>query len=78
MSLALRQLEQASDWRQIRPRLRQIHRIAYNDVAVIPLFQLVDHFAYHKGLQGLSGNPVSLYENVEQWQLNPQAPAEAK
>jgi hypothetical protein len=78
MSLALRGLEGASDWRKIRLQLRQIHRIAHTDVAVIPLFQLVDHFAYRKGLAGLGGSPASLYENVEQWQINPQTPAEAK
>ena len=68
MSLALRQLEQASDWPQIGARLRRIHRIAYDDVAVIPLWQLTDHFAYHKSLQGVGGRPVGLYQNVEQWQ----------
>ena len=78
MSLALRQLEQSSDWRKIRPKLREIHRIAHNDVAVIPLWQLVDHFAHHKSLRGVGSRPVSLYENVEQWQLSTPTPAEAK
>ncbi|MBN2217946.1 MAG: hypothetical protein JW719_11280, partial [Pirellulales bacterium] len=69
MNLVLDQLRNATDWQQVRPILRQIHRIAYNDVAVIPLWQLVDHFAYHTSLQGVGSRPVSLYDNVEQWEL---------
>ncbi|MBN2024610.1 MAG: hypothetical protein JW809_17660 [Pirellulales bacterium] len=78
MRLALRQLRQATDWQQVRPQLREIHRIAHFDAAVIPLWQLVDHFACHRSLSGAGGRPVSLYQNVEQWQAAPQAAAEAK
>jgi len=76
MSLVLRQLRDASDWQQVRPLLRQIHRIAHDDVAIIPLWQLVDHFAYHKSLKGVGVKPVSLYQNVEQWQLTTPALSE--
>ncbi|MBN2295904.1 MAG: hypothetical protein JXM70_25965 [Pirellulales bacterium] len=76
MDLALRQLDLATDWRQVRSKLRQIHRIAYNDVAVIPLWQLTDHFAYSRSLQGIGERPVVLYQNVEQWHVVPdQRPA---
>ena len=73
MDLALRQLERASDWRQVRAKLRQIHRIAHNDVAVIPLWQMTDHFAHCRGLTGLGERPVLLYQNVEQWRISPEA-----
>jgi len=69
MNLVLGRLRNATDWQQVRPILRQIHRIAHDDVAIIPLWQLVDHFAYHVSLQGIGGKPVSLYQNVEQWEL---------
>jgi ABC-type transport system substrate-binding protein len=79
MNFALRQLDQASDWRQIRPLLRRIHRIASDEVVPIPLFQLVDHFAHDKSLGGMNADPVSFYENVEQWRLTaPAAEEEAK
>ena len=78
MNLALRQLDQASDWRQIRPLLRRIHRIASDEVVPIPLFQLVDHFAHDKSLQGVNAEPVSFYENVEQWRLTAPVAEEAK
>ncbi|HBO46115.1 MAG TPA: hypothetical protein DD670_19765 [Planctomycetaceae bacterium] len=76
MSHALRQLRHANDWQQVRPILRRIHRIAFNDVAVIPLWQMRDHFAYHASLRDVGGRPVTLYENVEQWKLTDDVPPE--
>ncbi|MBN2473031.1 MAG: hypothetical protein JXB62_00385 [Pirellulales bacterium] len=67
MSLALRQLDRALDWQQVHDRLRAIHRIAHDDVAVVPLWQLPDYFAYHKSLSGVGSQPVLLYQNIEQW-----------
>lgn len=68
MSLALRQLEAASDWSEVRSRMRQIHRVAHQDVAMVPLYQLTDHLAYHESIQGIGTRPVTLYQNVQQWQ----------
>lgn len=74
MSLALRQLDLASDWRVARDRLREVHRIAYNDVQLIPLWQVTNFFAYHKILQGVGQSPVSLYQNIEEWSFPPLIP----
>ncbi len=67
MALAIRQLEQTTDWREAGSRLRQIHRIAYDDIAVVPLWQLVDYFAYGQSLEGIGERPVSLYQDIEAW-----------
>jgi len=67
MSLALRQLEQATTWPEVGARLRQIHALAHREVALLPLWQLVDYFAYHRSLEGVGAQPVTLYQNVEQW-----------
>ena len=76
LGLALHQLDEATDWRQARDCLRRVHRIAHNDVAIIPLWQLMDSFAYHESLKGVAASPVSLYQNVEQWRPSLQYPAE--
>lgn len=68
MGLALDQLDRASSWNEARSRLRQIHRVAHDDVAVVPLYQLTDHFAYHESIKGTGQRPVNLYQNVQQWQ----------
>ncbi len=67
MDLALRQLEEAPDWPRVGKKLRQIHRIAHVEVALIPLWQMTDHLAHHRTLQGIEDKPVSLYQNVENW-----------
>jgi ABC-type transport system substrate-binding protein len=76
MGLAIRQLQQAAQWDEVRTILRRIHRLAHREVAVVPLWQLTEHFAYHKSLQGVGARPVSLYQNVEQWQCDFRYPAE--
>jgi ABC-type transport system substrate-binding protein len=78
MTLALQQLEQARQWRDISGKLREIHRLAQSDVAVVPLWQLTDHFAYHRSLQGIGNDPVTLYDNVEAWQREVHFPSEAE
>lgn len=68
---ALRQLADASDWRTARDKLFEIHRLAAEDVTVVPLWQLTDYFAYHQDLEGITGTPVSLYQEIERWQIAP-------
>jgi tetratricopeptide (TPR) repeat protein len=70
MGLALRQLAEAADWQQAAARLRQIHGLAQQEAAVIPLWQLSDHFAYRGELKAVGSEPISLYENVEQWTVD--------
>ncbi len=68
MNLALRKLDTARNWREVRSRLRDIHRVVHNDVAVIPLWQTVNYFAYRKSLKNVGDRLISLYQNVEQWE----------
>jgi ABC-type transport system substrate-binding protein len=76
MTLALRQLDEAVDWSQVRECLHRVHHIAFDDTAVIPLWQLIECFAYHQSLRGIAARPVSLYQGVEQWRPPFQYPAE--
>jgi ABC-type transport system substrate-binding protein len=71
MDQALRELEIAEDWRRARERLLHVHRIAHYDLTIIPLWQMTDHFAYQKGLQGVGSKPAMLYQNIESWQSPP-------
>ena len=67
MSLALQDVDQAKNWKEARTRLQEVHQIALNDLAVIPLWQTVDFFAHRKNLQGVGSAPVTLYQNVVDW-----------
>jgi hypothetical protein len=44
-----------------------VHRVAYDDVTVLPLWQLVEHFVFRTQLRGVAAEPVSLYQDVERW-----------
>jgi hypothetical protein len=59
------------DWQRVLPKLREIHRLAHEELPVIPLWQLTDHFAYHRDVKGIATHCVSLYHNVEEWQSPP-------
>lgn len=71
ISLALRRLDTATNWKEAAQLLHELHFIAHNEVMVVPLWQLVDHFAHHPRLRSLGDENVSLYQNVEQWQVAP-------
>ena len=72
--MALRNLDQAKNWRQVRVRLHELHRIVYEQLTVIPLWQTVDYFAHHVGVENVPDVPVLLYDTVEQWHVIPRVP----
>lgn len=71
LKLALRRLDEATTWPQARARLRELHRIVHAEVSVIPLWQIVEHFAYRADVAGLDEQTVHLYDGVERWRRSP-------
>ena len=71
IQLALRQIERATNWQDARERFRQLHRLLHEEVTILPLYQTFDYYAYRKSLQGPAAERVSLYQNVEAWQIAP-------
>jgi ABC-type transport system substrate-binding protein len=69
LELALRQLSTVTNWTQSRERMHEIHRLAHQELVVIPLWQLIDRLAYRDQIQGIPRRPISLYQNVEQWTI---------
>jgi len=70
INLGLRRLDAATDWDQTRARLYALHELCYADVAIIPLWQLVDYYGYHKAVTGLGTRQISLYDTVEKWEVS--------
>jgi ABC-type transport system substrate-binding protein len=68
VSLELRNIENAKDWREARNALLKLHRLVYDDVTLIPLYQTFDYFAYRKSVKGLLSEQATLYQNIEKWQ----------
>jgi tetratricopeptide (TPR) repeat protein len=67
---ALRWLDATQSWGEVRERLLQLHGSVHNDVSIIPLWQLVDFFAYHDRIRNIGEHPVWLYQHVDQWRLS--------
>jgi tetratricopeptide (TPR) repeat protein len=70
---ALRNLDAASNWKDVRARLAELHQIADHELPLIPLWQTVNYFAYRTSLRGVGEAPITLYQNIDQWDAS--APA---
>lgn len=69
--LALRQLGQSRNWQEVRERFWSLHRLAHDDLLIMPLFQLQDYFVYRRSLGGIGYQPMTLFQQVERWDLAP-------
>ena len=69
IGLGLRRLEEARNWREVRQRLVDLHAISHHELPVLPLWQMVDSFAYRENLSGMGSRIVSLYQNAGNWRL---------
>lgn len=66
---SMQQLAQVQSWQRASRTMRQLHRQVVNDVSIIPLWQLKEHFAWRNNVSGVGRNPVHLYENVSRWRI---------
>ena len=69
VGLGLRRLEEARNWREVRDRLVDLHSIAHHELPILPLWQMVDSYAYRRQLVGVGSDIVSLYQNAGNWRL---------
>jgi ABC-type oligopeptide transport system substrate-binding subunit len=60
-------LDAAQNWREVRERLAEVHRLVAGEMTIIPLWQTVNHFAYRRGSAEVGAQPVSLYQYIETW-----------
>jgi ABC-type transport system substrate-binding protein len=74
LRLPLRRLARAANWQEVREQLRQMHRVAHAEVSVVPLWQMADFFAVRTHVKGVGQRPAVLYENIENWQIEPWIP----
>ncbi len=68
---SLQNLSYSKSWQESCSLLRQIHRQVANDVAILPLWQLTEFFAYRKNVREIGRDVVHLYENIERWRVYP-------
>ena len=69
VGLGLRRIEEARNWRGVRDGLIELHRIAHHELPVLPLWQMVESYAYRRDLVGVGSDIVSLYQNADNWRV---------
>jgi hypothetical protein len=66
-------LDAASNWKDVRARLAELHQIADHELPLIPLWQTVNYFAYRTSVRGVGDAPITLYQNIDQWDASASA-----
>ncbi len=67
----LLELERASDWATAKGLANQIDRESRDELPVIPLWQLADHYAWRDRLKGPGETADQLYQGIEKWEISP-------
>jgi ABC-type transport system substrate-binding protein len=70
LTAALRELDEATNWKDVRAKLSEIHDIAHHDLPLIPLWQSVNFFAYRTAVRGIGDSPIALYQDIDHWQIS--------
>ena len=69
--LLLLQLERAGEWSSARELVQQIDRESRDELPIIPLWQLGEHYAWRDRLTGPVKAAADLYQGVESWEIAP-------
>ena len=70
----MRKLGYADSWQFTGQTMRRLHRQIYNDLTVIPLFQLQEFYAYRDNVKNIGPSVVNFYENIFDWRIDPLKP----
>ena len=68
---ALLSLERASELPTARARAIEIDRVSRDELPVIPLWQLQDHYVWRARLQGPAESSDQLYQGIDSWEIEP-------
>ncbi len=74
----LLQLERASDYATVRDLVIQVDRETRDELPVIPLWQVTDHYAWRDRLTGPGETADRLYQGIETWEIAPWFAKDAK
>jgi ABC-type transport system substrate-binding protein len=67
----VRRIAESTSWREIRQYFESLHQTIAADVTVVPLWQLTEYYAHRPGVYGLDNEVVNLYQDVDNWVLDP-------
>lgn len=64
-------LDYATSFPDARAKLFKIHRHMSAQAFIVPLWELDDYIAFQRSVSGFESRPLSVYQNVEKWQVIP-------
>lgn len=64
-------LDYATSFPDARKKLFQIHRHLSAQAFIVPLWEIDDYLAMQRSVSGYESRPLSVYQNVEKWQVIP-------
>lgn len=67
----LLQLERAQEWPSAKGIATEIDRESRDELPILPLWQLEDHYAWRTRLKGPAEAAQSLYEGIPTWEIQP-------
>ncbi|MEZ6088967.1 MAG: ABC transporter substrate-binding protein [Pirellulaceae bacterium] len=70
IGMGLRMLENSKSWKDVRDGLRELHRISHHELPILPLWQMVDSYAFRNSIRGVGRGNVSLYQSLDKWRLS--------
>ena len=71
---SVRRLETATTPAALAQEISSLERAVQAEAAVLPLWQLTEHYVARKSLDGLGAGNTSLYQSIEKWQPAPFIP----
>ncbi|HEY2157515.1 MAG TPA: ABC transporter substrate-binding protein, partial [Isosphaeraceae bacterium] len=74
----LLQLDRAPETTLAQGLLLQIDRESRDELPMLPLWQVVDHYAWRSRLKGIGEEQTQLYQGIESWEVEPWFPAESR
>lgn len=73
----MRLVQVSSSWRLASTNLRQLHRQLINEMAILPLYQMREFYAYRANTKNIGRDLMYLYQMVDQWRIEPLATGES-
>lgn len=70
----LLELDRVGDWRSAEQLLHNLHRQFASEVYLLPLWEIEQHRALRKTIRDAPERPLSTYQSVERWKVEPWFP----
>ncbi len=72
----LMELDRAPETTQAQALVLQVDRETRDELPILPLWQMVDHYAWRTRIKGVPAENAGLYQGIETWEIEPWFPSD--